>query len=349
MRRIARIAMLTALITPAAIGAQNIVIDDFGSGTTSYPASSTVPLRRGVTTNVQIIKDLIDLVPFNMVSISGGGTISSISNGRTSAGRGFIRMNIAVPSGQTTGSTITLKVGLSDQFTFRATHRGLVTSVVSAPQPSTIVPGTPFVVTVQGTDLGNPVVRAIPCHTIAESNRTNTSVRFTLTRAATCANTSFSFNLTPAAGSAQAPSYPLASGVASGFGFSYQPPPPSGLACASAPGIGQPRISSPAAGQALFFGSGTNSPTNIVIRWDSLTSSQVAAPLNEWIVTRGVQGTRSAIGPSLTGIRSVQTEVRGLSVSLPFSVPGTQSVTIRAKNCGVAAPSTTLTFTTAFQ
>ncbi len=349
MRRIAQIAIVTALLTPAAVSAQNIVTDDFGSGTTSHSASSTVPLRRGVTTNVQIIKDLIDLVPFNMVSISGGGTISSITNGRTSAGKGFIRMNIAVPSGQATGSTITLKVGLSDQFTFRAVHRGLVTSVASAPQPSTIAPGTPFVVTVQGTDLGSPVVRAIPCHTIAESNRTNTSVRFTLTRAATCANTSFSFALEPGTGSAQAPSYPLASGVASGFGFSYQPPPPSGLACASAPGIGQPTIRSPAAGQALFFGSGTSSPTTIVIRWDSLTNSQVAAPLNEWIVTRRVQSTGRTSVPSLTGFIDVQTEVRGLRVSLPFSVPGTHSVSIRAKNCGVAAPTSTLTFTTAFQ
>ena len=349
MRRTARIAMIIALVTPAAVAAQDIVVDDFGSGTSSFPASSTVPLRRGVTTNVQIIKDFIDLVPFNLVSISGGGTISSISNGRTSRGKGFIRMNIAVPSGQTTGSTITLKVGLSDQFKFRAVHRGLVTSVASAPQPSTISPGTPFVVTVQGTDLGNPVVRAIPCHSIAESNRTNTSVRFTLTRAAACANTSFSFALAPGTGSAQAPSYPLASGLASGFGFAYQPPPPAGLACASAPNIGQPIVRTPAAGQTLVFGSGTSSPTNIQIRWDSLTNSQTPAPLNEWIVTRRVQSTRRTSVPSLTGFVDVQTEVRGLSVSLPFTVPGTQSISIRAKNCGTAAPTTTVSFTTAIQ
>jgi hypothetical protein len=341
--------MLTALVTPAAVGAQNIVVDDFGSGTTSYSATTTVPLRRGVTTNVQIIKDLIDLVPFNLVSISGGGTISSISNGRTSSGKGFIRMNIAVPSGQSTGSTITLKVGLSDQFKFRAVHRGLVTSVASAPQPSTITPGTPFVVTVQGTDLGNPVVRAIPCHSIAESNRTNTSVRFTLTRGATCANTSFSFNLAPGTGSGEAPSYPLASGIVSGFAFAYQPPPPSGLACASVPGIGQPIVRTPVAGQTLVFGSGTSSPTNILVRWDSLTNSQTAAPLNEWIVTRRVQSVRRTSVTSLTGFTDVQTEVRGLSVLLPFTVPGTQSVSIRAKNCGTTAPTTTVSFTTAIQ
>jgi hypothetical protein len=52
---------------------------------------------------------------------------------------------------------------------------------------------------------------------------------------------------------------------------------------------------------------------------------------------------------SLAGFVDVQTEVRGLSVSLPFAVPGTQSVSIRAKNCGVAAPTTTVTFTTASQ
>jgi hypothetical protein len=349
MRRIARLAMLAALIAPVAAGAQNIVIDDFGSGTTSFPATSTVPLRRGVTTNVQIIKDLIDLVPFNLVSISGGGTISSISNGRTSSGKGFIRMNIAVPSGQSTGSTITLKVGLSDQFRFSAVHRGLISSVVSTPQPATIVPGTPFIVAVQGTDLGNVSVRAIPCHSIVASNRTNSSVRFTLTHAGTCPNTSYAFALVPGTGTAEAPSYPLASGVASGFAFAYQPPPPVGLACSSAPGIGQTRITAPTAGQTLFFRSGTSSPTNILVRWDSLTNSQVAAPLNEWIVTRRVQSTRGTSVPSLAGFIDVQTEVRGLSVSLPFSVPGTQSVSVRAKNCGVAAPAATLSFTTAFQ
>lgn len=349
MHTLARLTIIAAIATPSLVAAQDIVIDDFASGKASFPATTTVPLRRGVTSNAQIIKDLIDLVPFNMVSISGGGTISSINNGRTSSGKGFIRMNVTVPSGQSLGSIITLKVGLTDQFRFRAVHRGQVSSATASPQPSTITAGTPFTVTVQGTDLGNPVVQTtgLPCHTIAESNRSNTSVRFTLTRLATCTSSQFSFRLTPGAGGNEAPSYPLATGSPAGFSFSYLTP-PVGLACSSQPSIGAPRITTPAAGQVLVFGSGTSSPTNIVVRWDSVTATNVAAPNNEWIVSRQVRTTVSRTQPTF-GFTTVSTEVRGLSIALPFTIPGTHTVSIRAKNCGTAAPSSSVTFSTAVQ
>ena len=325
-------------------------MDDFASGKSTHSLTATVPIRRGVTTNVRIIKDLIDLVPFNLVSITGGGTISGIRNGKVGsglAGKGFIEMNVAVPSGQTLGSTITLKIGLSDEFRFRAVHRGLVTSITKTPDPGTIAPGTAWTATVQGTDLGSPVLGASTpaCHTVTVLNRTNTSVQFRLVKQ-TCPNTSFTFALTRGSGANEAPSYPLASGVVSGFGFQYDPGPPSGQLCASQPNIGAPRITAPGAGQTLVFGAGTSSPTNIVIRWDSLTNSQTPAPNNEWIVTRRVQNTRSSLPLAFV---NVSTTVRALSVSLPFTIPGSHTVTVRAKNCDVAAPASSVTFSTVVQ
>jgi hypothetical protein len=332
--------------------AQEIIMDDFASGKSSHSLTATVPIRRGVTTNVRIVKDFIDLVPFNLVSITGGGTISGIKNGKTGsglAGKGFIEMNVAVPATQGLGSTITLKVGLNDQFKFRAVHRGLVTSITKTPDPGTIAPGTAWTATVQGTDLGSPVLGSSTpaCHTVTVLNRTNTSAQFRLQKQ-NCANTSFTFALVKGSGANEAPSYPLSNGVVSGFGFQYDPGPPAGQLCASQASIGAPRITAPSAGQTLVFGGGTASPTNILIRWDSLTNSLTPAPNNEWIVTRRVRNTRSTSLPSLAFI-DVSTVVRGLSVSLPFTIPGSHTVTIRAKNCDISAPTSSLTFSTVVQ
>jgi hypothetical protein len=333
-------------------GAQGINIKDFDDISRNYGLTQTVPIRRGVTSNVRIAKDFIDLVPFNLVSITGGGTVSSISNGRTPQGKGYIQMNISVPSGQTTGSTITLKVGLSDQFTFQVKHRGLVTALVKAPDPFTVAAGTPWRLTVQGTDLGTPVLSTatLQCHTIAIANRTNTSVQFTLTRSATCAATQYTVRLVGQSSGVDAPTYAIANGSFASFSFRYLQPPDPGLTCASAPNIGPTGIQQPAQGQTLVFSSTTASPRNITIRWDSLTAGQVPAPLNEWIVTRRVPrtSTRGIGGPSI-GFTNLDTNVRGLSVALPFTIPGTHTVTIRAKNCGLAAPTASVTFTTAVQ
>ena len=354
MRSLARLSLLAAMLTISLdVGAQGINIKDFDDNSRNYGLTQTVPIRRGVTSNVVIVKDFIDLVPFNLVSITGGGTVSSISNGRNSRGKGFIQMNVSVGANQTTGSTITLKIGLTDQFRFRVTHRGLVTAVVKNPNPQNVAAGTPWQLTLQGTDLGTPVIRtaSLACHTVATGARTNTSVVFTLTRAATCPNTQFSVIFAGQSTSTDAPTYVTSSGSLANFAFTYAPPPPVGLACASAPNIGTPVIRTPANSQALIFGAGTISPRNITIRWDSLTTGQIAAPLNEWIVSRRVPNTKTRTGPSLTGLGflNVDTQVTGESVVLPFTIPGTHTVTIRAKNCGQSAPTASVTFTTAFQ
>lgn len=329
----------------ASAGAQDIFVKDFGSGEISYANGSTPKIRRGMTSRVRIVKDLIDLVPFQMVSVSGGATIGSLSNGRTGNGTGFLAMDVTVPSTQTTNSTITLNVGLSDHFNLKVKHRGLVSSITASPQPSTLQAGTPFVATVQGTDLGDPVAdlgSGQTCHSVTVGTRTNTSVQFTLTRQATCGTNSFTLGVDPSAND-DPPKYLTSTGIAPGLGFSYIPPPPSGIACVSDPNIGVPTVIQPANGQVLVFGSGTPSPTLILFRWDSLTLGQRPAPNREWIVTRPGVKSQPFSNLIITAPAGQQP-----SVSLSRAIPGTHTVTIRAKNCGQTAPATTLTFTTRY-
>ena len=353
------LALLALAISPLMPGARanaqglGITVDDFGTGSATFTYTDTPPLRRGVTTRVIIVKDLIDLVSFNDVSISGGGTIGALSNGRTSQGRGYLAMDVTVPSGQNPGSTITLKVGLIDQFRFKAVRRGLVSSVTANPQPSTLQPGTPWVVTFQGTDIGGAVANlaGAPCHTsVAGNNQSSTSMQFTLTRSATCATTTFSVRLGPSGGNDPA-TYNLAAGPVAGLTFSYLPPPPAGVACVSDPSVGAPSITAPVTGQVIVFGSGTASPTNITIRWDSLTLNQRQAPNREWIVTRNNASTIGPVigRPTRTSSTTVTIPARTQpSVTQSFSIPGTHSVSIRAKNCGQSAPTSTVTFSTQY-
>jgi hypothetical protein len=301
---------------------------------------------------VTVIKDLIDLVPFQLVSITGGGSISSLSNGRTSSGTGFIAMDVAVPSNQAPNSTITLNIGLSDKFNMRVVHRGLVSAIVASPQPSTLQVGTPWVATVRGTDLGDAVahVAAPSCHTAPVlGNRTADSIRFTLTRSATCSTNSFSLTLEPSAND-DPPKYVLSSGARPTLNFSYIPPPPVGVACTSNPGLGQAVVRTPGNNQVIVFGGGTSSPTNIVIRWDSLTALGQPVPNNEWVVTRG-GGTTTASGLLIGGggAKGTSVTVVGLSKTFAFTIPGTHTISVRPKNCGQNAPATTVTFSTRYQ
>jgi hypothetical protein len=351
MRRI--VFSLTALALGAPFAdarAQDIFVRDFGSSEISYANGSTPKIRRGMTSRVRIVKDLIDLVPFQMVSASGGATISSLSNGRTSNGTGFLAMDVTVPSGQATNSTITLNVGLSDHFNLTVKHRGLVSSITANPQPSTLQQGTPFVATVQGTDLGDPVAdlgSGQTCHSVTVGNRTNTSVQFTLTRLASCSLNSFSLSVDPSAND-DPPKYLLASGAVPILNFSYIPPPPVGVTCTSNPNLGLPTIRAPGNAQVIVFGSGTPSPTNITIRWDSLTNLTQPAPNNEWIVTRG----GSQVGGGLLigggGTKGNFVTVTGLSKTLSFTIPGTHTISVRPKNCGQNAQTATITFSTRY-
>jgi len=325
------------LAAPAPPAAENIAVRDFAGGRV-YTLSQTPPIRRGVTTFVQITKNFIDLVPFNMVSISGAGaTISNLSNGNNT-GTGFIAMSVTVPNSAALGAQITLSVGLSDRFTFRVVSSGLVAAITKNPDPSTIAPGTAWIAAVGGIDLGSPVVDAgaLACHTVT-TNRRADGVDFTLRRNATCSTSSFLLRLTGSAAN-DPPSWATSTGAQASFTFSYAPP---GVTCTSAPNIGAPQVTQPTNQQLLRFGVGTPSPAPVTIAWQLNTNNGVPAPNNEWVITQSV---------TVGGLSSkVITNVTGTSTSLPFAIPGTHSFSIRAKNCGQSAPVTQVTFSTQYQ
>jgi len=339
------LAIAFASFTPVArAGAQNnnsIFVDDFAVGQRSASLTSTVALRRGVTTKVQITKDFINLVRFEDIGLAGGGSISLLRNGQVNGnGMGFIAMSITVLAGHTVGSSITLVVGSGDRFTFNVVHRGEISTVGKSPDPATVPVRTPWVATIQGTDIGGVVVNpaGVTCHTITHTGRTANAVTVTLTHNATCSTTAFGIAL-QGNSTNDPPSYNLASGAVPGFQFAYAP---AGVACVSQPNLGQPTIQAPLSGQTLFFRSGTTSPVNVRISWDSLTSGDIPAPNNEWIVTLLSQ--RSALPGNPNSFT-----VKGLSTSLRFALPDTHRVTVRAKNCGLSAPGTTFNFSTLFQ
>jgi hypothetical protein len=348
-RSLAVAVIAATLLLPTVSNAQSspaIITDDYlGGSSSSHSLTATVPLRRGISTSVKIVKDFIDLVPFELVSISGGGTISSLSNGRTSQGKGFIAMSVTVPSGQTPGSTITLKVGLNDEFKFKAVHRGEISNITRTPNPSTIAPGTSWNAVVSGVDLGSVALNSLlQCHSVTESNRSNSSVTFRLTKTDGCSTTTnFTAGFRGTA-SDDPPSYVTPQGGAISIAFSYAPPPPTGLACTSDPALGLPNIIAPANGAQLSFLPATTSPVNVTIRWDSLTASNRPAPLNEWIVTARTVSALGAILVSSGGKQATTITVRGLQTTLRLALPDTHTVTIRPKNCGQEAPSRSVTF-----
>ena len=330
--------------TPAAAPlTENISVVDFASNLT-YQLSQRPPVRRNTTSSISIRKNLINLVPFELVSVSGAGaTISNLNNG-VSSGTGFISMRLTVPQGAALGTVITLSVGLTDRFTFRVVNQGAITSITKNPDPSTLQAGTPWVATVAGTDLGSPVVNptAVPCHTVTAANRSNTSVQFTLQRSATCAQSSYSFRLIGSATN-DPPRWATPTGGSSEFGFAYVPPPPSGVTCTSNPNLGTPVITKPTNNQVIVFGAGTPATTNITISWSDVTQpGNVPVPNNAWVVTSQVA--------SLTGGTQKQTkELTGTSIVFPYAIPGTYRVIVRPKNCGQTAPSASVTFSTQYQ
>lgn len=342
--------LVTALtLSAASAGAQDIFVRDFGSAELSYTNGARPKIRRGMTSRVRIVKDFIDLVSFQDVSVSGTGVrISNLNNGRTNngTGTGFLAMDVTVPATFSTNSTITLNVGGSDRFVMSVVHRGLVSAIVATPQPSTIQAGTPWVATVRGTDLGTPVadLGTGSCHNAPTVNRFTDSVRYTLVRQATCSINSFTLSVDPSA-SDDPPKYSLSSGATPSLSFSYIPPAPSGVQCVSNPGLSQPVIRAPSNLQTLVFGSATPSPTNIVIRWDSLTNTAQPVPNNEWLVSQvalnttigGVNGGSTAKGTVFT--------VKGLFRTFSLAIPGTYKFTVRPRNCGANAVAASVQFT----
>jgi len=329
-----------ALDVPASNFAENIRVVDFASSLT-YDLTKRPPVRRGVTSSISIKKNFIDLVPFGQVSVSGAGaSISNLDNG-TDGGTGYISMRLTVPSDATLGAVITLSVGLIDRFTFRVVNRGVVTSVTRNPDPATLQPGTEWTAIVTGTDLGGPGLLTIPCHTVTVPNRSNTSVQYRLRRADTCSTTTFSFRLVAAATN-DPPTWTTATGGGTGFAFAYVPPPPTGVTCTSNPNITAPVVTRPLNNQVLVFGSGTASPTRVTVAWEQRTQpGNLLPPNNEWLVTRQVT-------TQFGTITSQPVTVTALSTVLSVAIPGTVTVSIRARNCGTPGPATTITFTTRY-
>ena len=350
-RHIAAIFALSACALSARVGAQQANqsgVNDFATADRTFAHSAIIPLRRGEASTVTIVKDFIDLVSFNDVRLEGSGTLAVVGNGRINggSGMGFLRVRITLGSTQAVGGTLNLKVGGGDTFRFRVTHRGLLTAVTHTPEPGTVTAGTPFITRVTGVDLGNAGLLAMPCHTITYANRSADAFSATVTRAGACTTTTFGSRVEPN-GENDAISYVNASGNLVTFQVAYLP---AGLACVSAPGLGAPTLRQPQQGQVFSFLPGTVGSVTIGFAWDSLTNTNVAAPNNEWILTRQSSGT--TLSTDITSAR-IQADaaktVRGLTTTFSVAVPDTYTFTLRAKNCGTNGPATTVQFSTRVQ
>lgn len=339
------IPIITVLLmggSRAVFAQDGITVLDFSNssrGGVTTSLTGTGKLRRGVTSTVVIVKNLIDLVPDGQISVSGGGSLASgITHGRTNAGEGFISMKVSVPSGQAINSTITLNVGLLDHFPFSTVHRAQVSAIAFNPNPTTIQGGTPFVLTITGTDFGSPnlTLAGTACHSASNVTRTATTFTATLQRLSTCTSLGpFGYTLSSTA-SGEPGFYAEGDGT---FSFTFGPyvaPPPTGVACVSAPNIGAPVITAPTNNSTINFFTASGSPQTITIVWGRNTDNKVAAPDNEWLVT---------VPTSKTEVL----DIVGTSFSPRLAVPGSYSVTVRAKNCGTSAPSTTVKFSLKFQ
>ena len=333
-----------------------------------YGLTTPALIRRGVTSRVRVVKDLVDLVPFDQISVDGE-TITSLTNGRTSSGTGFVQFDITIKATIVTGATSTLRVGLLDRFSLRTVGQGQVASITKSPDPATLQAGTPWVATIQGIDLGNVVVIPIACHTVTYANRTSTSVQATLTRTAGCTSGA-RYNFSLALGIAgDPPTFPMTNGASSAFEFEYRPPP----ICHPAANIGQPVFTFPQNGQVLAGPGGlmgslvpqpppTSGTISTSVAWNPNTTTNVAAPNNEWLFTLRTISTDTSLMAAGAGARAaapiptaqppsvvLPITVVGTSRPVSFAVPGTYSVTLTAKNCGQPAPSTTIRFSTAFR
>lgn len=330
-------------------------VTDFHSTTASfYDLTATGRLRRGTTSSVQIIKDLIDLVPFDQIKTSTGGvTISNKSNGRTSAGKGFIQFSLFVSSTQSLGSTVTIDVGLLDHFKFTVLREGLISNVTFTPDPATVSAGTAIVINGVGSDFGTPAFTTLPCHTVTMGTTSATAFTATATRSFTCANSGpygFSVNGT---GTNDAPIYATGSHQI-GFSLaSYKALPPPPPPCQSVPGIGSPVVTSPTSGQRFEFVQGTTSPQSLTVRWNLLTNSNQAAPNSEFIVVLTRTDATTTLKAEKTLITAVATKDSSLvvatSLTRNFLLPGAYQLSIRARNCGDFGPIAISTFQLTFR
>jgi hypothetical protein len=348
-------AAIFSLLGAVPLCAQGVFVTDFHSLTAGFfDLSATAHLRRGTTSNVQIVKDLIDLVPFDQVKTSTSGvTISGISNGRTSAGKGFIQFSVTVPATQSLGSTVTIDIGLLDHYKFLVLRKGLIAATPTmTPDPSTVAAGTAVAITVTGTDFGTPSLTGMTCHTIVPGATSSTSFTASVTRNANCTNNGpFGF-VVNGTGSSDVQPYATSTHVTS-FAFpAYKTLPPPPPPCVSAPGIGAPVVTSPTNGQRFEFVQGTTSPQSLTMRWNSITNTNQAAPNNEFIVvltkTDGIiRTTTRDLSNTVTSKDSLL--VTALAITRNFVLPGAYQLSIRARNCGDFGPITNVAFQLTFR
>jgi hypothetical protein len=334
------------LATPQTSRAQSegITWVDF-VGTHFIGLTNAGTFRRGVTSTVTIVKNFIDLVPDGQINLSGGGSLSPITHGRTAAGEGFISMKVTVSSTQAVGSTITINVGLVDHFPFSVTHTGLISGITPQPNPTTIVGGTHFKLIVSGTDLAT-MVATQSCHTSTTAASSATSVTLDMVRNTACASNVGPFTFGLVSTTAGDPGTYAKSDGTKSFSFGpYQPnPPPTTTVICTTANVGTPVITSPPNNETIEFAATSSATQNVTIAWDRNTQpGNVPAPNNVWLVTYPTQFNKQ--GQTLT---TVTDSVTGNSKTIPFHVPGTYSVSVKAKNCGTPGPSSSVRFSFAF-
>ena len=341
--RLTTLAAVFVFLSPPALRAQEgILVTDFSTPHTpvTYPLAGPAKIRRGVTSTVEIVKNLIDLVPFDQIKVhSGPTTIANKSNGRTSSsGTGFIRMSMTVPAGVAAGSTVTLDVGFLDHFNFTVQHTGQLSAApIFSPSPTTVVAGTPITIQLNnGVDFGNPTIVAI-CHSESSPAPNPTAFSATLTRqsSGTCGSNNGPYAVSVhGSGTGDPVVYATAAGT-SGFSIPAYlvPPVQQQLTCASVPNIGAPVIARPANEQVFAFATGATPRQQISVVWAKHTRSSQLAPNNDWLVTS----------------EGVTTTVRDTVFSRTYVVPGTYTVGVRAKNCDTSAGSASVTFALKFQ
>lgn len=335
-------AVLVTLSPPVLRAQEGIFVSDFSMhapARASFSLAGPAKVRRGVTSTVEIVKNLIDLVPFDQIKPHDPSKMSltAKSNGRTSSGTGFIRMSMTVPAGVTPGSTVTLDVGFLDHFNFTVEHTGQLSAAPTfQPSPSTVVAGHEIVVQVNGVDFGNPTIVAI-CHTESSPAPNPTAFAASLTRqsSGTCGSNNGPYALSiHGSGTGDPTLYATAAGTT---GFSIPaylvPPPPPGLACVSVPNIAAPAIAQPTNQQVFAFAAGATARQQLNVVWHKRTQQGQFAPNNDWLVT--FDGTT--------------TTVRDTLFSRLYPVPGTYTVSVRAKNCDTSAGSASVTFALKFQ
>jgi len=340
--RLTTLAVVIVSLSPPTLRAQEgITVTDFS--TPHNPAFYSLPsakIRRGVTSTVTIVKNLIDLVPFDQIKVhSGSTTISGLSNGRTqSSGTGFISMKMTVPAGATVGSTVTLDVGFLDHFTFTVQHTGQLSEAPRfQPNPSTVVAGTDIVIKLNnGVDFGNPTIVAL-CHTVSAPAPNTNDFSATLTRqtSGTCATNNGPFSLSVHGSGTGDPSlYTTAAGTGAFSIPAYLVPPvQQQLTCASVPNISAPTITHPANQQVFTFAQGANASQQLAVIWRKKTSADQLAPNNEWLVTLAGSGTT----------------IRDTVFTRSYPVPGNYTVSVRARNCDTPAGTATVSFSLKFQ